>query len=191
MQKIVILFLLIIGIGCTEKESTKSEQITAYYEGFKNGDYSQIKTTISDSLLSVEGDYMMPYSRESFYEKFKWDSIFKPVYKLISIKNQGEQALVTVTMSSAKHEFLKNSPMTCRYTFHFKAGKIYKIENLECPDAKWEIWGQEVTSLVNWVKANHLELDGFINDLTMKGAQDYMKAIALYKNRRKPDEPDL
>lgn len=191
MPKIIILFLLIIGIGCSEKERTPSEQITAYYEGFNNGDYSQIKTTISDSLLSIEGDYMMPYSRESFNEKFKWDSIFKPVYKLVSIKNQGEQAITTVTMSSVKHEFLKNSPMTCRYKFHFKAGKIYKIENLECPDAKWEIWGQEVTSLVNWVKANHPELDGFINDLTMKGAQDYMKAIALYENRSKPESADL
>lgn len=191
MRKITFLLILIIASSCTEKERAPSEQITAYYEGFNHGDYSQIRTTISDSLLSIEGDYMMPYSRESFNEKFKWDSIFKPVYKLVSVKNQGDQALVTVTMSSAKHEFLKNSPMTCNYTFHFKAGKIYKIENLECPDAKWEIWGQEVSSLVNWVKAKHPELDGFINDLTMKGAQDYMKAIALYKNRSEPDDADL
>lgn len=171
-------------MGCTEKKSTPSEQITAYYEGFKNSDYSQIKSTLADSLITTEGDYIMPFSRESYYEKFKWDSVFKPVYKLVNIEKQGEQAVATVTMRSLKHEFLKNSPMTCSYTFHFKSGKIAKIENLDCPDANWEIWAKEVDALVHWVKANHPELDGFIHDLTMKGAIDYVHAMELYKQRQ-------
>ncbi len=184
MKNILFLFILIVGAGCTEKRSTPSEQITAYYEGFENSDFSQIKRTLSDSLISIEGDFKMAYSRESYYEKFKWDSVFRPVYTLVSIENEDEQPIVTVTMNSLKHEFLKNNPMTCRYRFHFQSGKIAKIENLDCADANWEVWGKEVDSLVNWVESNHPELDGFIYDLTMQGAQNYIKAIALYNNRK-------
>lgn len=183
MKKIIFLFLLIVNIGCTEKESTSKEQIIAYYEGFKNSDYSQVKKTLSDSLVIVAGDFTMPFSRESYYQQFKWDSVFKPFYKLIKIENENEQAVATITLSSAKHKFLSNSQMTCSYKFHFKAGKISKIEELGCPNAKWELWGKGVKTLTNWVKLNHPELDGFINDLSMKGAQDYMKAIELYEQR--------
>lgn len=184
MKKILFLCILIVLASCTENKSNPADQIKAYYNGFQNGDYKQIKNTLADSLITTAGDFIMPFSKESYYEKFKWDSIFKPVYKLINIENQGEQAIVKVSMRSLKHDFLKNSPMTCNYKFHFKSGKIAKIENLDCPDANWEVWAKEVDALVNWVKTNHPELDGFINDLTMKGAMDYMKAIALYKEHQ-------
>jgi len=184
MKRILLILLVLVISSCTEKNSTPSEQITKYFEGFKNSDYSQIKKTIADSVITIEGDYTMAFSRESYYEKFKWDSVFKPTYTLVKIENQGEQAIATVSLSSIKLEFLKNSPMTCRYEFHFKAGKITKIENLACSDANWELWEKEVDSLVHWVKLNHPELDGFIYDLSMKGALDYVNAIKLYKNRQ-------
>jgi len=184
MKNILFLFILIIATGCAEKTSTPSDQIKAYYEGFKNSDYSQIKSTLSDSLISIEGDYRMAYSRESFYEKFKWDSVFRPEYKLVGIEDQNGHPIATVTINSPKLEFLHNNPMTCRYTFYFKLDKIAKIENLDCPTANWKLWGKEVESLVGWIALNHPELDGFINDLTMPGAQNYMKAIVLYNNRK-------
>ncbi len=169
-------------MGCAEKTSTPTEQITAYYGGFQNSDYSQVKSTLSDSLISIAGDYRMAYSRETFYEKFKWDSVFRPEYTLVSIDNKGQHPIATVTMRSPKLEFLHNNPMTCRYTFHFKKGKIAEIKNLDCPRANWELWGKKVDALVGWIAMNHPELDGFINDLTMQGAVNYMKAITLYRN---------
>ena len=183
MKHLLLLSILVLGIRCSKKTSTEAEQITAYYEGFKNSDYSQVKRTLSDSLISVAGDYTMPYSRESFYEKFKWDSVFKPQYKLVSIDEEGEHPIATVTVNSHKLEFLQNNPMTCRYAVYFKDGKIASIVDLDCPTANWEIWGKQVDALVGWIAMNHPELDGFINDLTMQGAINYMKAIELYKNR--------
>lgn len=126
----------------------------------------------------------MAYSRETFYEKFKWDSVFTPVYKLVSIESDGEHPIATVTMRSPKLEFLHNNPMTCRYTVYFKNDKIARIEDLDCPTANWELWGKEVDALVGWIAMNHPELDGFIYDLTMQGAIHYMKAITLYRNRK-------
>src|SRR5690606_10727352 len=161
MRKILFIFILIIIASCAEKKSTESEQITAYYNGFKNSDYSQIKQTLSDSLTIIEGDYIMGFTRESFYKQFKWDSVFKPVYKLVSLENENEQFVATVSVNSLRFEFLKNNPLTFRHKFYFKSGKISKIETVEFIDTNWQIWQKERDSLVKWVKFNHPELDGF------------------------------
>ncbi len=50
MKKMTILTILIGFIACTERENTPSEQIAAYYEGFANADYNQVKRTLADSL---------------------------------------------------------------------------------------------------------------------------------------------
>src|SRR5690606_20693756 len=117
--------------------------ITAYYKGFKNSDYRQIKKIVSDSLTIIEGDYIMGFTRESFYKQFKWDSVFKPVYKLVSIVNENEYVVATVSVNSLRYEFLKNNPLTCKHAFYFKSGKINKIKTLDCIDTNWETWQKE------------------------------------------------
>src|SRR6056297_1769153 len=102
MKPLLLLFILILSFSCSKNKITETEQITAYYQGFKNSDFNQIKNTLSDSLISISGDYNMPYSRESFYEKFKWDSVFKPKYTLVSIETDGAHPIATVTMNSPK-----------------------------------------------------------------------------------------
>lgn len=183
MKQYSLLIILILGISCAEKTRTPSEQITTYYQGFKNSDYTLVKSTLSDSLINISGDYRMPYSQESYYEKFKWDSVFKPEYELVSIERKAEHPIATVTMNSPKLEFLQNNPMTCRYAIYFENDKIAKIQELDCPTANWVLWAKQRDSLVAWTKVNHPELDGFINDLTMQGAMNYMQAIELFNNK--------
>jgi len=183
MRYFSLLFILILCLGCAQKTKTPSEQIMTYYEGFEKSNFRQIKSTLSDSLISISGDYVMPYSQESYYEKFKWDSVFKPEYTLVSVETNGEYPIATVTMNSPKLVFLHNNPMTCRFAFYFENDKIAKIKELDCPSANWELWAKQRDSLVAWVMANHPNLDGFINDLTMQGADNYMKAITLYRNQ--------
>ena len=183
MNRLLLLCVLILSVSCTENKRTQSEQITSYYEGFKNSDFNQIKSTLSDSLISISGDYRMSYSRKSYYEKFRWDSVFKPEYELVSIETNAETPIVTVTMNSPKLKFLQNNPMTCRYAVYFEKNKIAKIHELDCPTANWELWAKQRDSLVAWTKVNHPELDGFINDLTMQGAMNYIRAIDLFNNK--------
>ncbi|AWX44496.1 hypothetical protein HME9304_01498 [Flagellimonas maritima] len=183
MKYILLLFVVLSISGCSKKKDIATDQVRKYYEGFKNSDYDQIRGSISDSLTITEGDYTMPFTPKSFYEQFKWDSVFKPDYHLMELENEGEQIIATVSVKSKKFEFLKNNPLTCRHRFHFKSGKITKIENLECIDADWEIWEKERDSLVKWIEVNHPELNGFVHDLSMRGAKDYLNAIELYKNR--------
>ncbi|WP_281543238.1 hypothetical protein [Maribacter aestuarii] len=189
MKKITLLLLLLLSYSCTEKSSTPTEPITTYYEGFKNSDYEKIKRTLADSLVTTAGDYIMEFSRKSYYEKFKWDSIFKPEYELIAIDTKGKYPVATVTVRSSKLAFLKNNPLTCNYRFHLESGKIFKIDELDCPDADWVLWQKQVNSLVNWVAKNHPEMDDFVNDLTMEGALNYVKAIALYQHSENAKQP--
>ena len=184
MHKILFLFILLVLASCSETKSTPSEQVTAYYEGFNNSDYHQIKSTIADSLTLIEGDFTMPFTPESFYRQFQWDSVFKPDYKVVNLENEGEQVVATVAVQSLRFAFLKNNPLTCSHRFSFKAGSIHKIEMVDCPDANWAVWQEERDSLVQWVKGNHPELDGFVNDLSRQGAINYLKAIELYTMRQ-------
>jgi len=183
MKHIIVLLIIIVFTSCAEKQHTASEQIKTYYNGYKNSDYKLIKKVLADSLTTVFGDYTTTYSHQSYYEQFKWDSIFKPDYELVNLNYEDGQLVATVSMRSLKLEFLKNNPMTCQYQFQFTSGKISRIEELNCNDANWKVWKQEVDTLVDWVKINHPELDGFIHDLSMQGAINYLKAIELYKNR--------
>jgi hypothetical protein len=186
---VLLLLTLIVFAGCTDRTSLQTKQITAYYDGFKNSDYEKIKQTLADSLVTTSGDYIMAFSRESYHEKFKWDSVFKPEYELVAIDKKGDHAIATVTVRSSKLTFLKNNPMTCNYRFHLESGTIFKIDELDCPDADWALWQKQVNSLVNWVAENHPEMDGFVNDLTMEGAINYVKAIALYQISENAEQP--
>jgi len=183
MKHILVLLIIIVFTSCAEKQHTASEQIKTYYNGYKNSDYKLIKKALADSLTTVFGDYITTYSQQSYYEQFKWDSIFKPDYELVDLSYEDGQLVATVSMHSLKLEFLKNNPMSCRYQFQFTAGKISRIKELDCKDVNWTVWQNEVNALANWIKLHHPEMDGFIHDLSMKGALDYVKAIELYKNR--------
>ncbi|UII75825.1 hypothetical protein LV716_16410 [Flagellimonas sp. HMM57] len=177
----IILLLLYFLIGCKNEEFTHRETVTKYYTARNASDFDALRVLLSDSLTTVSGDYVMPYDHDSFYEVFKWDSIFGTSYKLIELEEKDNKAIAMVTLNSDRLKFLKNGPMTCQYQISFESGKISKIEELECKDADWDIWRKQVDSLVVWVNRNHPELNGFIHDMTMNGAKDYLKAIKLYK----------
>lgn len=185
MKKYFILCSLIAFLtGCSDKKLSPTELVTQYYEAFNASDFTQIAPLITDSITIVDGEYIMPYSHDSFYEHFKWDSVFQTTYKIVNLEDQHEQIIATVASSSKRYKFLKNDPLTCRFKISFESDKISKLEALECLGADWDVWQKERDSLVHWINMHHPELDGFIHDMTMKGAKDYLKAIALYENRQ-------
>ncbi|WP_299215729.1 hypothetical protein [uncultured Dokdonia sp.] len=181
---LLFLFFLWFFTGCNHQKVTHQETVTSYYQARDTGDFEQLKTLVHDSITIISGDYVMPYNPTSFYEVFKWDSIFKPSYTLVDVEEQNDQVIASVAMSSLRNEFLKNELMTCQYEISFTAGNISRIKELDCKDVDWGVWAKERDSLVNWTKVHHPELDGFINDMTMNGALQYLKAIAFYKNRK-------
>lgn len=182
----LILLLLYFLMGCNDQKLTHQETVAKYYSARDAANYNELKALINDSITITSGDYVMPYTQDSFYEEFKWDSVFRTSYKIVELEEKNNQVITSLALKSTRLEFLKNNPMTCRYKISFNSGKISKIEELECKDADWIIWKKEVDSLVSWIKKNHDELDGFINDMTMNGAINYLKAIELYETDKKP-----
>lgn len=183
MKKLLLLLSTLFLITACNSKSDQIDKVADYYAAFNDSDYEQLKNLIADSISIVEGDYTMPFTHETFYEQFKWDSIFKPTYKVVALEQLNNQVLAKVEVHSLRFDFLKNNPLTCQHKISFEAGKITKFETLDCIDADWAIWEKERDSLVVWIGKRHPELDGFINDLSMNGAIKYLKAIELYKNR--------
>lgn len=180
-----ILFLTILITACNNQKLTHQETVFKYYDAKDALIFSEVEKYIHDTITIKEGDYVMPYTRSTFYEVFKWDSIFQPSYEVVEIEEKKNHVFVSVALSSIRNEFLKNKSMTCQYKLSFILGKISKIESLECVGADWNKWQTERDSLVNWISKTHPELDGFIHNMTMQGAQDYLKAIELYKTGKK------
>ncbi|WP_242203598.1 hypothetical protein [Aestuariivivens insulae] len=181
---LILLAIVFLLISCNHKKLSHLETVIKYYQAHDNSDFRIVKELICDSISMGEGDYSTLYSQNSFYELFKWDSIFQPTYKLINVEEANSGIIAIVSSGSLRYEFLKNNPLTCKYKFYFESDKISNIEVLECPNSDWVVWQRERDSLVNWTSIHHSELDGFIHNLTEEGALNYLKAIELYRNRK-------
>lgn len=179
MKYILLTLITTITLNCNVN---KVKQVKTYYKGFKTNDYNLVENVISDSLTITGGDYIMPYTATSYQEHFKWYVAFLPKFKSLKIETQGNHVLAKTSVESLKFKFLKHQPFNCGFKFYFTSNnKISKIETLDCSNADWDVWEKQVDTLVKWIKTNHPELDGFIHDLTKKGAQNYIKAIELYE----------
>ena len=181
---ILILFLLCFLTGCSKQKLSHKDLVSKYYNAFDAGNYDEIKAIISDSVTLISGDYVTPYDHDSFYVFFKWDSIFKSAYEIVELEEKNNDIIVTVAQDNIRNEFLKNNPLVYKVKISFTSDKISKLEELESLDVNWEVWARERDSLVNWIKKNHPDLDGFVNDLTMKGSREYLKAIQLYTSNK-------
>ncbi|MFT6781217.1 MAG: hypothetical protein ACJA1A_001137 [Saprospiraceae bacterium] len=182
MKKIIVIFLSALFVfGCTQKKPPNKETAEKYFTARNSVEFKEIQDLISDSLTVIEGDYKMLYSQDSYYEVFKWDSVFQTSYEIVELKEIDEQIIVSISLSSIRNKFLKNDLMTCQFKLSFESGRISKIESLDCKDANWEVWQKRVNILADWIEDNHPELHGFIHDMTMKGAKNYLKAINLYE----------
>lgn len=185
MKKVLILFTIISVIsGCSNKKLSPSETITEYYAAFDSSNFERLISLVDDSLTIVDGEFETTYSHDSFHQQFKWDSIFQTTYKVIKIEEVSNQVITTVASHSLRYEFLKNNPLTCIFKISLNSGKISRIELVGYEGGDFEVWQQERDSLVKWVNINHPELDGFINDLSMDGSKNYLKAIELYEKRK-------
>lgn len=72
MRKYLILFFFTLT-GCENKSLTRSELVTEYYSAFNSSDFDRITTVITDSITIEEGEYVTPYSNQSFYEQVGFD----------------------------------------------------------------------------------------------------------------------
>ncbi|WP_396632447.1 hypothetical protein [Maribacter sp. R86514] len=179
----LILFVTGLLFGCGNKKLSRKETVTIYYKAFDSGDFEKLKTVIHDSITLISGDFVMPFDKDSFNEFYKWDSIFKPSYEILELVEDNDHLIATISQKNIRNTFLKNNPLKFNVKVSFTAGKITKLEELDYIGVNWKNWNQQKDSLVNYIKTNHPDLDGFVNNMTMTGAMNYLKAIELYEGR--------
>jgi len=176
-----ILFItaLLSFVSCTQNDHKKI--VENYFNDYAKTDFQNLSSVLSDSVVIIDGDYRKSYSLTEFSFFYQWDSVFNPKIELLEISSIENNVYVTISTYSKRFEFLESNPLRTKQKISFKENRIHKIEILENNVIYWSVWTQKRDSLVQWTNTTHPELTGFINDLTKTGAENYLKAIRLYK----------
>lgn len=190
MNKFTVLLLLItIGIiSCknSEKEIDKLEIAKKYYEVLDKSNVSGIETLLTDSLLTkeTEYDYEQTFSKKEYVEWLKWDSVFKPTYKILEIGQVNGIIKARISKTDERISFLHKKPIVTDQIIRFDGDKITSIETTKYVIFNDSIFVKNRDKLLSWVDKNHPDLNGFINDQTKTGGMKYLKAIELYENKK-------
>jgi len=181
----VILCICVFSFSNCSRKNQNVQLVENFYNQLNHSNYPELSEFIGDSVTMIEGDYTMNYSKNEYYKFFQWDSVFSPTYKLLEIRAIDTKTLeVKVSKTCTRIEFLNQSPIVSKELIEIEGQKISKIKNIEM-DADFTPWNRKKTSIITWIKKNHPQLDGFMYDQTKTGAQNYLKAIALYKEFNK------
>ena len=187
MNKIIALLLLLtIGfISCkpSEKEIDRVEIAKTYYKVINNSDYYKLSEWFADSLQTIEGEHKNTYSKSEYMELLKWDSVFKPHYKILNIEEKDGIVNAKTSKTNKRIIFLHEKPFIINQIFRFKKEKIISIET-EYVNFDYPTWEKNKNELLSWIDKNHPELNGFLTDLTEVGGVNFLKAIALYKSKK-------
>ena len=186
LKKILIVVgLIILTISCTSSQSCSHERIiNDYFNGLNSGDFNFISTCVADSIMTTEMDFVLTRNLQDLYKQFQWDSVFRPNYSLISLKQDSFGYIATISKTCKRIEFLQDSAMIYDTRIIFKNDKIVKIATIDYKFMDLEKWIPRRDSLSTWVDRNHPEIKGFVNDMTPFGAQNYLKAIDLFRNEK-------
>lgn len=185
-SNLVELFLLAVLIlilsACHTGNSKLSDKqiIKEYYAVLNSNDFNKIKGYLSDEILSAEGDYVLSNNIHDYYILFQWDSVFTPHYELIELRNEDNLLVATVNKHCKRIEFLQDTLISYNVEIHVNKGKISLLQTNDFIVFDFEKWQYRRDSLTLWIEKNYPHLSGFINNMTPKGAVDYLKAIELY-----------
>ena len=187
MFKTIILSLLVLSgvISCktSEKEIEKLEIAKKYYTALDSSDSSAITLLLTDSLVTKEAEYEQTFFMKDYVEWLKWDAVFDPKYEILQIEQEDEIVKAKISKIDKRISFLHQEPIVTNQIIRFDHDRITSIETTEYVTFNDSTFVKNRDGLVNWIKENHPELNGFIHDQTETGGLKYLKAIELYKNK--------
>lgn len=182
MKNFYLLVLLVLSISCTG-QINKVQIVSDFYKASNEYNFSKLSALTYDTVTIIDGDYLMEYDRQAYYEVFQWDSVFSPHYTMIMNEATASDIFVKISTTSKRFSFLGNNPLVTTHKISFAGSKISKIELIEYVGADFKVWVSKRDELVKWVNKNHPELNGFVQDMTKTGAEKYLKAIRYFTNK--------
>lgn len=185
-SKSVFFIVLIISIFCLSCKKDKNvdtvEVIKQYYQALNDNDYEKLSNLFYDSIRMKENDYIYAASKEDYYSKFQWDSVFQSKYEILELKEVEGGVEVEISKTDARILFLNEESNVNKEFFQFKEGKIIRNDILSYLVFNWDTWSYHRSKLIEWINENHPELSGFLQDQSKKGALNYLRAIKLYES---------
>lgn len=153
-----------------------------YFQALQTSNFTEISKLVHDSLIYMDGDYIIANSIESYYVFFQWDSAFIPEYKVLD-ENEINDSIMEYTVSKRckRIDYLHDTEIVHKLDIHVKNNRIYQIKIKEHLVFNSEKWQQRRDSLTAFINKNYPELNGFEIDITLPGAHNYLKALELFK----------
>ncbi|NVJ47916.1 MAG: hypothetical protein HWE07_12345 [Cytophagia bacterium] len=177
-------FLILLLCSCESKkeEVNKVQLVQEYIQALNDFDYQGIISKFNDSIRMKEIVYSSTFSKADFYDHFQWDSIFQPKYEILKIEEKADGTIdMEISKQGPRILFLNEKPTVNHEIISFEKGKIREVHILEYIVFDEETWSRKRQNLLDWIDANHPELNGFIHDQTKQGALNYLKALEYYK----------
>jgi hypothetical protein len=174
----VLLVLFSILNSC--QHEGRERIIENYIKGLNTSDFSIISSTLTDHIHNHEQEFILAKNLEEFYIQFQWDSVFQPGYDLSILKIRNDTIEALVTKNCKRIHFLHDTSLISLFRFELEDNRITKIQLTEYKNMNLELWQQNRNKLVSWIDENHPQLHGFIHDMSVTGAKNYLKAIELY-----------
>ena len=139
-----------------------------------------IEESLSDSNVEVSGEKISEIGRKMEI------SLRTPINTVIGYSEMLQEDADDIELDTLHEDLEKitgdeNRKIVQFALLSFEKDKIYEVEIIEYLYFDDETWVARRQALIEWVAANHPELDGFIYDQTKAGALNYLKAIELYK----------
>lgn len=182
MKNFYLLVLLVLSISCTG-QINKVQIVSDFYKASNEYNFSKLSALTYDTVTIIDGDYLMEYDRQAYYEVFQWDSVFSPKYTMIMNEATAADIFVKISTTSKRFSFLGNNPLVTTHKISFTGNKISTIELIEYVGADFKTWVKNRDELVSWTNKNQPKLKGFIQDMTKTGAENYLKAIDFFSKR--------
>jgi ketosteroid isomerase-like protein len=132
-------------------------------------------------VVATEMSYVLSKNKQELYRQFQWDSVFSPSCNLIDYKTDSTGLICTIKKSCKRIKFLQDTSIIFKTNFVLKGNKIAKISLIDYVYFDTLSWQTRRDSLVAWIDKNYPKLSGFVYDMTPNGAQNYLKAIDLFK----------
>ena len=180
-------FILLGLIGCN-KTTSPIETAKSYYKALDQSDFETLSPLLADSIVSKEIVYETMFSKKGYIELQRWDSVFRPTYKMLEIEEIDGRVKAKISKSCPRILFLNGEPIVTEETMTFNEGKIDSVIIDTYVVFNAQRWDSVRSKLVNYINQNHKHLNGFLHDQTVKGALDYTDAIQLFNQSKESQE---
>ena len=179
----LVLSMVLVMSACSRSiDDKRNEALVKKYIGSLNTDAeAAVLACVSDSIRLVDLSYTVVDNKDELITFFKWDSVFQPTYKILSIKSSFSSTYIHLSKDDDRIGFLQDSALISLVKFDFEDHKISYVDIYEYQNCDFDLWEKRLYALQQWVAIHHPVLKGFATDLTLVGAQKYRQAIQLYE----------